>query len=431
MNRLFKCFLCFLLTACMVLPLLPASAQAASEEEFNYYFGQPVGVEAEGVKAITKDNYTTFTYGGTPLNWYYLEDSFKGDRIAKFDSTAMMILDTVGAHWIALVIVVPKSGYYDIDMQIKLAPSCGVGNIYIIPATEENKTGLAASDGIDVNNAVVKAATPIATIDYYGYKAQVNHTANRELQSMYLNAGEHILIFQGAEKGRGGTSYMTPMKLTLTKQHVIASNAETLMNEMVSGNGQVNLGADMQVSALMIPDGVTIDLNGHKLTCDSFFATAKASLIDSSGGKGVLVVNDPIFSSMEEYIPLYDAKVSGYRLFHYEVQTSQTRAGDYGRKFSVTLDFDNDDAYDVLASGTSGLEIDLQLKWSDKQTPLTYTTKGATESAIKQMGKTEDPLTIQITNLDKLSAQIISVTPTLRIRGQSYTCVAIICPIIK
>lgn len=431
MNRFFKVIFCLILVAAILLPALPMSSKAASEETFEYIFSKPDNVESEGIKTITKDNYKTITRGSYTWNWYYLEDSFGTNRIVKFESSGMTILDTVGAHWIALVIDVPKAGYYDLNMRIRMHTQCGVGNIYIIPATEENKVGLAASTGIDVSNKVVRDATPIGTIDFYGYKTQNNHTADRELQSMYLTAGEHILIFQGKSKGRGGTAYMCPVKLTLTKKHTVVSSADALMQEMIPNNGKINLDTDLTVGALTVPAGTTLDLNGHKLTCDSFFASAKGKIVDSTDGNGALIVKDPLFPNIEEYIPLYDEKIGGYRIFAYDVSTNQIRKENYGRTFQLNLEFSNKKAYNILASGTSGLEIDLQFRWTDKTDPCVYTTKGASNSPIKLIGKTEGPMSVTVNNLDQLSAQILSMTPVLHIRGQSLACVAIISPIIK
>ncbi len=429
MKRILKKTFCLLLIAVMLMPALPAPAEAA-EETYTYYFSQPEGIDSERMRDITADNYKSLKRGDYNYNWYWLEDSFGTTRIAVMNANSSLIVDTVGAHWIALVIDVPKSGNYSIKFRNLLTTKGGVGDIYLLPATKKNKEGLKTDVKYDTSNAIVMNAEPIGTIDFYGYKAQVNHAVEHELKSMYLDAGEYILIFRGKQKGRGNLCYMNISRLTLTKEYTVSETVKDLKNELVKDNGRVNIGKDLKMDDLEIPSGVTLDLNGYKLTCKSLIVNPGGSLIDSSDGKGSLICKKPIFADIEEYLPLYDSKISGYRIFAYKVSTSQVTAKSYGKDFNVELKFENDKAYDLLATGKSGLEMDFKMNWTNLKEPKVFTTESAKNSIIKKIGKTEKPFTLKVRNMDKLNAQILSVTPVLRIESVEKTSVAIICPII-
>lgn len=429
MKRIIKKVFCLLLIAAMLLPALPTWAEA-EEETFTYHFIQPEGIDRERMRDITADNYKSLQSGGYSYNWYWLEDSFGTTRIAVMSAKSSLIVDTVGAHWVALVIDVPKSGNYSITLRNLLTTQGGVGDIYLLPATKKNKEGLKTNVQYDTSNAIVMKAEPIGTVDFYGYKAQINHAVDHELKSMYLDAGEHILIFRGKEKGRGNLCYMNISRLTLTKEYTVSGSANALKNELVEGNGKVDIGKDLKVDDLEIPSGVTLNLNGHKLTCSSLIVNPGGKLIDSSDGKGALICNKPIFSDIGDYLPLYDSKISGYRIFSYSVSTSQHTAKSYGKDFKVEMKFGNDKAYDLLATGKSGLEIDFKVNWTNLEEPMVFTTKGAKSSIIKKIGKTEKPFTLKVRNMDKLNAQLLSITPVLRIESVEKASVAIVCPII-
>lgn len=429
MKRLLSRIFCLLLIAVMLMPAIPAPAEAA-EETYTYIFAQPEGIDREKMRDITADNYKSLKRGDYSYNWYWLEDSFGTSRIAVMSASSSLIVDTVGAHWVALVIDVPKSGNYSLKLRNLLTTKGGVGDIYLLPATKKNKEGLKTDVQYDTSNAIVMNAEPIATVDFYGYKSQINHAVDHDLKSMYLDAGEHILIFKGKEKGRGNLCYMNISRLTLTKEFTVSNTVEALNKELVKDNGRVNIGKDLEMDDLEIPSGVTLDLNGHKLTCKSLIVNPNGSLIDSSEGKGALICKKPIFSNIDEYLPLYDSKVSGYRLYSYTVSTSQETAKTYGKDFNIQLKFKNDDAYDLMATGKSGLEMDFRMTWTNLKEPKVYTTEGAKNSVIMKMGKTEKPFVLKVRNMDKLNAQILSVTPVLRVESVEKASVAVICPVI-
>ena len=427
MKRLFLIALSLTLICALLVPVpFTVNGAATSEEIFTYKFSKPSGAGDITAHDITSENYESFSSDTYTHNWYFHASSIT--RKSPFERNFYVFCDTVGAHWQAIVLVVPKAGYYKLDFKHSAHTEGGKANIYLIPGTAENKQMLLDNQKHD--NKLFSSIEPIGNVDFYGHVPQIHRIINTSFTDSYLEAGEHILIFKGVSKGYN-KCYMRPVSLTLTKQYTGAADAEALALELSDNNGTVKLGADITAGDVVVPKGVTLDLNGHKLTCDTFICRGQDSaLIDSSNAEGLLIsAQKPIFSDILEYLPLYQASKSGYRVFKYKVVTEQITTGDYCRKFNISLDFDIKSAYDILKAGEAGVEIDLKLNWSKNTTPVVYTTKGAANNRVQQLGKTGSPISLTVNNMNQLNAQIVSVTPVIRVGAVHLETVASICPV--
>jgi len=422
-----KRILILLLVAVLLFPVFAPmnvqKAQAFTEESYTYKFGKPTGAGDITAYDITAENYTTFTN----QNWYYFASSVS--RKAVFQRNFFIFLPSYTEHWMAIVINVPKAGYYDITFKHSAHTEGGKGNIYLIPGTDANKQNL--SGNLDRLNPIFKSLTPIGEVDFYGDKPMIHHTINSTFNSMQLDAGEHILIFRSSVKGKY-KHYMRPISMTLTKQYTGAKTPEELTTELSDNNGIVKLGADIKMGDVMLPSGVTLDLNGYKLTCDTFIAKDNTcEVIDSSDGGGLLAAKKPIFSNIDDYIPLYNASKSGYQIFKYKVRQQQTSTGNYARKFDISLDFTNSAAYKLMANGNSGLELDFRFAWATRDTPIVYTTAGSSYVKTVGQGNGSKAFSLNVKNIDKTDAKILTVMPVIHIESMYKESNAIICPVSK
>jgi hypothetical protein len=203
---------------------------------------------------------------------------------------------------------------------------------------------------------------------------------------------------------------------------------------MFATSGQtVILLVDGQTEAmLMVPAGVTFNLNGHTITAGNVFSFGH--IIDNNGTTdgvgGILISNDrtKAFVQLQQtnnYLPIYDTANGCYRFFGYEfVSMGAKLSGTNTVKYGVALKFTNVDAFKLLAeTADSGLTISLQLTWNGAAAPMVYTFDADTVKtfATNAYIKYSDPnytgtrtLTLTVHGLDALDdGVVLNATPIL------------------
>ena len=142
---------------------------------------------------------------------------------------------------------------------------------------------------------------------------------------------------------------------------------------------------DMTASVIMVlPAGVTLDLNGHTLTVPYVFSFGQ--IVDNADN-GLLAIADNgtrSFAHLQaenRQLPLYDKKSGGYRFFDYDIEnlgSNQFKTDDVisSVAYGIRLHFTNPDAYILLQDAKNAavsLSTDLVLRFPNKTaTRLTY-----------------------------------------------------------
>ncbi len=133
-------------------------------------------------------------------------------------------------------------------------------------------------------------------------------------------------------------------------------------------NETIQLYKDITVDGVYLRTGRTLDLNGWTLTAEYVQANT-GRVIDSSDGKGKLIVSDETvtFNVDAEYLPLYDG--TEYRFFEYKFELKKAEFTDSTKnviKLNMWLYFSNLDAYDILiehADGAHGIDLRFIVSW--------------------------------------------------------------------
>ncbi len=135
--------------------------------------------------------------------------------------------------------------------------------------------------------------------------------------------------------------------------------------------------------AVMVPAGVTLNLNGKYLTAKNILSFG--DVIDSTEGEGgIKISNDTkkaftILQPENTMLPIYDATNGCYRFFSYEVVNGNFKAGDVNSsgkfveyenaedvkrvRFGYWIKFNTLKAYEILKnSDNSGLELSISLQ---------------------------------------------------------------------
>lgn len=135
----------------------------------------------------------------------------------------------------------------------------------------------------------------------------------------------------------------------------------------------VKMQSDAEASGFVhIPNGVTVDLNGHTLTAKASVMAPAGSMIDSSNGNGLLKVKQNTAGGYDSvYIQrnngqttLYDKTAGGYRFFDVTVYSflGSDSNEEWARVWCKPV-FTNDYAYELLAAGGHGDEMVVNANW--------------------------------------------------------------------
>ena len=140
----------------------------------------------------------------------------------------------------------------------------------------------------------------------------------------------------------------------------------------------VKLIKDAVLDNTVILKNKTLDLNGNKLTLsdDAMVITAtNGFVIDSQDGKGIIIaaresLGATVTKLASKQVPLYDDGVlgeeHGYRFYNVTMYSNVSEKTATSAKFWCSPDFDNYDAYLLLASGKSGAQLYVMAEWSGK-----------------------------------------------------------------
>ena len=102
------------------------------------------------------------------------------------------------------------------------------------------------------------------------------------------------------------------------------------LRQMQEGQ-MVLLQTDVTAADMILPSGVTIDLNGNSLTVDSLLTYSSSAIVDTSEDvSGFLKINDEegnMISASNSQLPVYDSANGGYRFFAIDVQPCAVTGG--------------------------------------------------------------------------------------------------------
>ncbi|MBR7146147.1 MAG: hypothetical protein IKD11_00320 [Oscillospiraceae bacterium] len=148
--------------------------------------------------------------------------------------------------------------------------------------------------------------------------------------------------------------------------------AAALTAAQSAGGGTVTLTSDVTENLIRVMNGVTLDLNGKKLTATVFVAVNGAQITDSSAGDtGRIACANPVFNATNSDFPILDT--DGY-LFTTVTKMNQTGSGDGSKYTYIFLPKFASGASVLGARGTDAdVEFKLVLSWDGGEKILTYT----------------------------------------------------------
>jgi hypothetical protein len=211
-----------------------------------------------------------------------------------------------------------------------------------------------------------------------------------------------------------------------------ATVAQALAAAQIGDNKTVTLVADATEATLLVPVGVTLNLNGCNITAGNVISFGY--IIDNNGttdgNGGIVISNDRTqafvqLQSNNTYLPIYDTYKQCYRFFEYQFESAGAKLeGTNTVKYGVALKFTNVEAFDLLAkTNDSGLTFSIQLTWNGGAAPMVFTFAADTVKTFAKNAyeKYSDPdytgtrvLTLKVNGLDSLDDGVaLYATPIL------------------
>ena len=144
------------------------------------------------------------------------------------------------------------------------------------------------------------------------------------------------------------------------------SKAKSRVEEAYSDVTVTILWDDLSEEYLVVPAGVTLNLNGNTISVSALTAFGEIVDTENFGGKGKICVSktDAFFSEIGTYLPIYDSE-GAYRFFRYELR-SKAPAYDGGDKvtYQTYPRFSNKEAYYYLQGEDHGVSFGAVFAWT-------------------------------------------------------------------
>ena len=176
----------------------------------------------------------------------------------------------------------------------------------------------------------------------------------------------------GATEGEALTNYVAQIGsnkyATLADAIAAAQNGDTV--KLLRDTTEY-----VEESILMVPAGVTLDLNGKTITV-GVAVIAYGNIIDAAEETGgIKIGSDKIVHLQSEnggYMPLYDSANGCYRFYKYSLNVIAKKVSDTQVKFGVQVIFEKNEAYSIGAQGGTKATVKVSFTWEGLNNPVTH-----------------------------------------------------------
>lgn len=182
------------------------------------------------------------------------------------------------------------------------------------------------------------------------YKLGTSDTSPFAITGSYNfeEVGEYVVVLKNNDD-----IWLSSMELEPINAAVYADGVAygSLDAALAKATDSIVLDENVAAGDLVVPAGVTLDLNGYSLYAASVEFGAAADIIDSADGKGLLR-GDVTFEIGNAQLPLYDVDDDGYRLFNVDVVSCATTGTGNQTKYWFKINFSNSDVFDLIGATT-------------------------------------------------------------------------------
>ncbi len=343
---------------------------------------------------------------------------------AKYEMSASQLYLGYGMSqynkWVAFQLLSPGSGTFEVTVNTK-SPGSGKTGASIMAYL------LNAADAAQVTDY----STLLTEENKLGYAPYGAQGLSGNFGTYVFEEGqEYILILKGEyydPNYQADNFYLSSIQMN----QVLASVGTVNYTSVAAAAAAATTGQTVKLHTdylgeLALPFGVSLDMNGYDVTIPAYRAMCDYDYIMDSVGGGVLRTNSlEVFSANNNYIPLWDPTVNGYKLFAYTLRCHEN-CEDYdgAKRFWFKLDFANKEAYSLIAAGTSKLSLGVDISWDNRRLDVTFARQGSTDTFAAQwaqacLGSDTIWLYINIRGVDNEFPYALTVEPTIDIADQT------------
>ncbi len=174
-------------------------------------------------------------------------------------------------------------------------------------------------------------------------------------------AGDYLVIFVADNTGEktsaetiNETLYINNITLTPVVEKTVAGvNGETYatIEKAIAAAGEGDtihlLDNVIEGGEIVVPVGVTLNLNGLYAEFDSVDVASGAQIIDTTDGQALLK-GEATFNESNAQLPLFDVNANGYHLYNTEVESCATTGTGSHTKYWFKVNFTNAAAFDMI-----------------------------------------------------------------------------------
>ncbi len=413
---------------------------------------------------------TWYNASENALNWDYLGTTFtgSGNYAPRVDGN-YLLFSTGGSptakeengqnkdnRYVALKLKSPGAGEFALEMTVHNMGATGydAGHMWL-------NAYLVKLDGTTVTeeNYADALATATVTGEFKPLHSEMEDgkLGTAPLLTASFDAGAEYILFlerhpdADLDKEDGNTTY-SPNNIYLNAITAKSTQEATSTQEFLTVSAALEAAAETGETvklvgpaletSVVVPDGVTLDLNGHKLTTSNFGIEAGSTgkIVDSSEGDGLLnVLADNVTflgtaSFTENTLPVYDDANTGYRFYAYTYSNAQVHADpevEGAQRFWFQFQFTDRRAYDLMNAGNSGIELGVKVDWVEGSEDCIFKTEGSADAFIQGYanmvlniteGKTPW-LWVRVQGAEDVAS--LSVTPVITAGGIDVACAPI------
>ena len=427
MKNTLKKVLALALVACTLLGLIVPIALADGETViYEFYQTKYAGKALSTNHSAIAERYELSKEHADYINWKYESSSYTLSNTDMFRSQETSLrLGTKAGGWVALRIKSPGPGVYNITLKSGGGyHGAAEGYMYILENTS------------DIAGATATATPVIDNINWCASESKTDYSS-KTVQHTFGNAEEYIVVFYAKTKSSNSNyAYMYPSALTMTKVEPEAKIGDasyaTLQDaiDAAKPDDEIILQTAAEADEVIVPVGVTLNLNGKTLTAVSVNAAAPgATVIDRADGVGLLKTALTADGNNGGYLPLTDSKADGYRFFQTAVTTvDAASAGENGAKLRFKVAFtgvNKANAYKLVKSGNSGMTIAGTFEWTtandepgSKSGNFEYADPNKNFAADwAEQASGNDKIAIRVTMTDLDAVKTLTLTPAVSCAG--------------
>ncbi len=261
----------------------------------------------------------------------------------------------------SFMIRVPKAGTYTLSLDGGAYNY--TANVYFIDAHADYSTYV--GDTFVKNNITDEAqANLVGAVD-------VKKNTLCEVGQVTVDAGGDFLVAITTTASNNYDPYLKGIALTPVIETAAAGVGGAAYNTFAEAVEAAEYGDTIHLldfaiaDEVVVPAGVTLNLNGQMLVADSVSAIAPgAMVIDSTDGAGMLMVDEVDFNENNPQLPLYDKANGHYYLFNVEIVPVTVTGKSGTPKYWFQVKFSNKGACDMIDAYTD-LRIQADLTWDD------------------------------------------------------------------